>query len=201
MTRAEQLFTTLARRSLLIFAYALVAVVFGLKSVVGAASLVLDSSLPLVGGHGLAVVTSGSMEPAIRRGDMVLTRDIPRQGSIEADLLGISVDDVISYSGVDNTNLSITHRVVARRTSNNEIAFETKGDAVEESAPAVVPGSRVTGKVVAVIPQLGLVLAALSSRLLIAGTVVLFLTVLFARVWSTSKGRPHTKGSPSHDGD
>ncbi|MCE2854497.1 MAG: signal peptidase I [Ilumatobacteraceae bacterium] len=201
MTRAEQLFTTLARRSLLIFAYALVAVVFGLKSVVGAASLVLDSSLPLVGGHGLAVVTSGSMEPAIRRGDMVLTRDIPRQGSIEADLLGISVDDVISYSGVDNTNLSITHRVVARRTSNNEIAFETKGDAVEESAPAVVPGSRVTGKVVAVIPQLGLVLAALSSRLLIAGTVVLFLTVLFARGWSTSKGRPHTKGSPSHDGD
>ena len=201
MTRAEQLFTTLARRSLLVFAYALVAVVFGLKSVVGAASLVLDSSLPLVGGHGLAVVISGSMEPAIRRGDMVLTRDIPRQGSIEADLLDISVDDVISYSGVDNTNLSITHRVVARRTSNNEIAFETKGDAVEESAPAVVPGSRVTGKVVAVIPQLGLVLAALSSRLLIAGTVVLFLTVLFARGWSTSKGRPHPKGSPSHDGD
>ena len=201
MTRAEQLFTTLARRSLLVFAYALVAVVFGLKSVVGAASLVLDSSLPLVGGHGLAIVTSGSMEPAIRRGDMVLTRDIPRQGSIEADLLDISVDDVISYSGVDNTNLSITHRVVARRTSNNEIAFETKGDAVEESAPAVVPGSRVTGKVVAVIPQLGLVLAALSSRLLIAGPVVLFLTVLFARGCSTSKGRPHTKGSPSHDGD
>ena len=190
MTRAEQLFTTLARRSLLVFAYALVAVVFGLKSVVGAASLVLDSSLPLVGGHGLAVVTSGSMEPAIRRGDMVLTRDIPRQGSIEADLLDISVDDVISYSGVDNTNLSITHRVVARRTSNNEIAFETKGDAVEESAPAVVPGSRVTGKVVAVIPQLGLVLAALSSRLLIAGTVVLFLTVLFAD--HTRKVHRHT---------
>ena len=188
-------------RFLVLFAYALAALVFGVRSVAGAASLVVDSSLPVVGGHGLAIVTSGSMEPAIRRGDVVFTRDVQINENKPTDSLGIDVDDVISYSGVDNKNLTVTHRVVARTVTDEGVMFETKGDAVDDKSFALVPMARVTGEVVAVIPSLGLVLIALSSRLLIAASVVLLLTALFARGWSNPKGRPRTQSPPSTDGD
>ncbi len=188
-------------RFLVLFAYALAALVFGVRSVAGAASLVVDSSLPVVGGHGLAIVTSGSMEPAIRRGDVVFTRDVQINENKPTDSLGIEVDDVISYSGVDNKNLTVTHRVVARTVTDDGVIFETKGDAVDDKSFALVPGARVTGKVVAVIPSLGLVLIALSSRLLIAASAVLLLTALFARGWSNPNRRPRTQSPPSTDGD
>ena len=188
-------------RFLVLFAYALAVLVFGVRSVAGAASLVVNSSLPVVGGHGLAIVTSGSMEPAIRRGDVVFTRDVQINENRPTDSLGIDVDDVISYSGGDNKNLTVTHRVVSRTVTDDEVIFKTKGDAVDDKSFALVPMARVTGEVVAVIPSLGLVLIALSSRLLIAACVVLLLTALFARGWSNPKGRPRTESPPSTDGD
>jgi hypothetical protein len=45
-----------------------------------------------------------------------------------------------------------------------------------------------------------MVLVALGSRLLVAGTVVLLLTVLFARGWSTPKRRPRI-GNSSLNGE
>ena len=162
---------------------------------------VVDSSLPVVGGHGLAIVTSGSMEPAIRRGDVVFTRDVQINENKPTDSLGIEVEDVISYSGVDNKNLTVTHRVVARTVTDDGVIFETKGDAVDDKSFALVPMARVTGEVVAVIPSLGLVLIALSSRLLIAASAVLLLTALFARGWSNPNRRPRTQSPPSTDGD
>jgi len=189
-----------ASRALTVLVYALFAAVFGLRSLVGATSLALESSLPLVGGHGLAIVTSGSMEPAIRRGDMVITRDVTDRDGTPSSLQDIKVDDVISYTGDGNTSLSVTHRVVGRTVTPAEVRFATKGDAVVDAVPSAVPGSSVDGRVIAVVPHLGIVLIALGSRLLVAGTVVLLLTVLFARGWSTPKRRPRI-GNSSLNGE
>jgi signal peptidase len=189
-----------ASRSLTVLVYALFAAVFGLRSLVGATSLALESSLPLVGGHGLAIVTSGSMEPAIRRGDMVITRDVTDRDGTPSSLQDIKVDDVISYTGDGNTSLSVTHRVVGRTVTPAEVRFVTKGDAVVDAVPSAVPGSSVDGRVIAVVPHLGMVLVALGSRLLVAGTVVLLLTVLFARGWPTPKRRPRI-GNSSLNGE
>ncbi|MBM3638953.1 MAG: signal peptidase I [Actinobacteria bacterium] len=170
-----------ARRTSALTACAILATILGLRSVVGATSLAFESSLPIVGGHRLAIVTSGSMEPAIRRGDVVITRDVGDCDGTSSCVQDIRVDDVISYSGEGNTHLSVTNRVVARTVTANQVFFATKGDAVVGAFPSEVSSSRVNGRVIAVIPHLGIVLIALGSRLFIAGTVVLLLTVLFAR--------------------
>ena len=191
---------THAGRSLTILVSVLVTTLFGLRSLAGAASLAFESSLPLIGGHELAIVTSGSMEPAIRRGDMVITREVADRDGTPLRLDEIKVDDVISYAGEGNNNLSITHRVVARTVTPDHVVFETKGDAVVGAVPVEVPGSRVDGKVIAVVPRLGMVLIALGSRVLIAGAVVLLLTVLFARGWSTPTRRSRI-GNSSQSGE
>ncbi len=169
--------------------YVLFATVIGTRSLVGATSLALESSLPLIGGHELAIVTSGSMEPAIKRGDIVVTRDVTGREGTSSGLNDIKLNDVISYAGDGNKHLSITHRVVGRTVTPAELTFATRGDAVADAVSSVVPSSRVKGKVIAVVPRLGMVLVALGSRLFVAGTVVLLLTVLFARGWSTPKRR------------
>ena len=140
------------------------------------------------------------MEPAIRRGDMVITREVADRDGTPLRLDEIKVDDVISYVGEGNNNLSITHRVVARTVTPDHVVFETKGDAVVGAVPVEVPGSRVDGKVIAVVPRLGMVLIALGSRVLIAGAVVLLLTVLFARGWSTPTRRSRI-GNSSQSGE
>lgn len=188
---------SIARRSSVVLVYALFAFVLGVPSLAGATSLALGSSLPMVGGHGLAIVTSGSMQPAIRRGDVVLTRDVSGSDRELSAFRDIKVNDIISYEGVGNDNLSITHRVVARTVTQDGVTLATRGDAVVGAVPSVVPASRVEGKVVAVVPYLGLILIALGSRMVLAGTVVLLLTVLFARGWSTPKRRPRIQDSTS----
>ena len=201
MTQEDRTVVTRTRRSLTFLACVLFAVVFGLRALVGATSLAFESSLPLIGGHGLAIVTSDSMEPAIRRGDMVITRDVIDRDGSSSGLHKIKVDDVISYAGSGNDELSITHRVVARTATPDEVSFSTRGDAVIDATPSVVQSSRVEGKVIAVIPNLGLVLIVLGSRLLIVGTVVLLFAVLFARGWSTSGRRPRIGSSSPRGGE
>lgn len=92
------------------------------------------------------------------------------------------VDDVISYSGEGNTHLSMTHRVVARTVTPNQVFVATRGDAVVGAVPSEVSSSFVNGRVIAVIPHLGMVLIALGSRVLIAGAIVLLLTFVRSRM-------------------
>ena len=92
------------------------------------------------------VVISGSMEPAIRTGSVIIVRpvipDTIRKG------------DVIMYYSPDKTSLT-THRVV-NVASEPSLQFITKGDANNNSDVIPIAPGQIVGIVAFIIPYLGL---------------------------------------------
>lgn len=100
----------------------------------------------LVGGNQALVVLSGSMEPAISTGDIIVTEGV--------DSGSIRVGDVITYERGGDL---VTHRVFDR-VEGPEPAFRTKGDANEDSDRYLVEADQVRGRVMIVLPYYGYVI-------------------------------------------
>ena len=92
----------------------------------------------VVGAEQSYVVLSGSMEPAISPGDVVIVNEVPASA--------IAVGDVITYGGSESSPPT-THRVIGVQEQGGELVFETKGDANENADLATAPASTVRGKV------------------------------------------------------
>lgn len=90
------------------------------------------------------VVLSGSMEPAIGTGSVVV---------VQKALKTFSVGDVITFkrSGGD----PVTHRVTSVKNENGEILYETKGDANATPDASLVNHTNVLGNVVWTVPHVG----------------------------------------------
>jgi signal peptidase len=89
------------------------------------------------------LVSGVSMEPTLRPGDVVITRDTPASEIVPGDIIRFRVGG--SY---------ILHRVIEVETSEGRPVFVTRGDANNTLDPAVLE-SQVEGKVVAVVPKVG----------------------------------------------
>lgn len=98
-----------------------------------------------------SVIMTGSMEPLIEPGDLVLIEKIQE----EEDLYELEAGDVIQFERED---ILITHRIVAvQKDKAGNFAFYTKGDNNStEDSQAVFQGE-VRGTLKRVIPKLGLV--------------------------------------------
>ena len=126
-------------RGLLVAVVALgvsIAVVFAVPAVVGA-------------DHGYVVLT-GSMAPAIAAGDAIIVDDRPAARISEGDVITFVPSGFTSQSDV-----RVTHRVVAVHERADGVYFETKGDANEDPDPGLVPADRVIGVVIFSIPKFG----------------------------------------------
>ncbi len=108
--------------------------------------LLVALSIALLGSFLLGVrflaVSSGSMTPSINVGDVVV--------SIPVSPSELKTGDVIVFSGGSSL---IVHRIVEPSGNN---CFVTKGDANDSPDPLWACGSSIVGKVVAVIPLIGL---------------------------------------------
>jgi signal peptidase I len=91
-------------------------------------------------------VLSGSMEPRISVGGLVVIKPIDAQH--------VSTGDVISFKlpGIDTP---ICHRVIDVQNNSDGRFFQTKGDANEDPDQNLVPASSVTGKEVFYLPYIG----------------------------------------------
>lgn len=106
-------------------------------------------------GWGVDAVFSGSMEPQLKVGAVVITRPVEAED--------IKVGDTITfYSPLSETLTS--HRVIAVEDGSS-LGFRTKGDANEDADPFVVPAQSVTGKVWLHIPYFGYVAQFVKTRL------------------------------------
>jgi signal peptidase len=94
-------------------------------------------------------VMSGSMEPYMHVGDVVISSTVNPHS--------IKVGDVITfqYDADNDPNRYVTHRVINISTTDSSIAFKTKGDANEDPDAGLVQSSRLVGKVIVVLPYLG----------------------------------------------
>jgi signal peptidase len=132
-------------------------------------------------------VMSGSMEPAIRTGDVIVDDWIRPSGA--------RVGDVVSFNDPSRGNVVVTHRVVRVRRRGDHVDFVTRGDAntgLEHwSAPA---GGRI-GRVEYRVPHAGFLMVFTRTP----GGRLLFLVIpaflwgawAIVRIW-----RPDKEGEP-----
>ena len=146
------------RLSLKIFKFIIVgvlAVVVLLNMISIFKRVILKEQIPLVLGYGNAVIITGSMEPAISPGDMVI---VHKQGDYKPG-------NIVTYKG---NNSPITHRII-KKTAGGYI---TGGDA-NNTDDGEIAESRIIGRVVKTIPKAGNVILFFQSPLgiliLIAG--------------------------------
>lgn len=106
-------------------------------------------------GWRIDVVLSGSMEPQLKVGSVVITRPL--------DVGSTNAGDIITFRSPLNGKFT-THRVISVATSPSLI-LRTKGDANEDADPFVVGSQSVVGKVCLNIAYLGYVTQFIKSRL------------------------------------
>jgi len=88
---------------------------------------------------------SGSMEPQLKVGGVVITRPVEAEE--------IKARDIITFHS-SRRDVPTSHRVVAIE-QGSQFRFLTKGDANEDADPFIVPAQNVVGKVCFHIPYFG----------------------------------------------
>ncbi|WP_206422554.1 signal peptidase I [Nocardioides pantholopis] len=141
---------------------------------------------PHVFGYRTATMLTGSMEPMISPGDVVVTAPKPA-----ADL---AVGDVVTYQIPIEDRRVETHRVTeVARDAAGVVSFRTQGDANANVDPwtAVVDGDTVW-EVQAVVPRVGLVIQAMRAPVVQHGVLwialVACLLLGLQRIWGISPG-------------
>jgi len=117
-------------------------------AVVGLGLLLMLSLIP-ISGFKIKIVKSGSMEPAIMTGAIVVDHPEP----------SYTVGDVITFGADTKVQIPTTHRIYAVNTDGGQTLFTTKGDANDAPDPVQTPLAAVHGKVVYSVPYLGYMLA------------------------------------------
>ena len=130
---------------------ALLGIIIGVNVYWLNAAKLTGNQVPMPFGYGASVVLTGSMEPTISQGDLILIRAEE----------GYEVDDIVVYQ---SGNISVVHRVV----SIDEETVVTKGDA-NNSSDEPFPVEAIKGEVFAAVPKVGYAVWMLKSP---AGIIV-----------------------------
>ncbi|MBR3760739.1 MAG: signal peptidase I [Ruminococcus sp.] len=118
--------------------------------------------VPKIGGYCPLIVLTGSMEPEIKDGDLIIVKQI--------DGDDVKVGDVISFFDPESTSNSVlTHRVTEIVEENGSLSFRTKGDANNTEDKMAVPEDELVGIYKSRIPGAGNVAMFMQST---AGLVI-----------------------------
>jgi signal peptidase len=98
-----------------------------------------------VKGYYLFVVKSGSMEPTIHTGELIVVK---KETSYK-------VQDIITFGSVVRRDAIVTHRITDIKMASAAAYFVTKGDANKSADTDVIPTSSVLGKYQFGIPLVG----------------------------------------------
>jgi len=144
----------------------------GLLSVLLLGLAVLLTPVSQLIGWEIFSVQSGSMEPTINVGGIVVVHPVP------ADQL--KVGDVITFVDQNRPDTFVTHRIVELSITDGQAMAKTKGDANNTADAWSVPTTKTVGRVDLALPYLGFLMVWLSSplaKVAILGIAVLGLAV------------------------
>ena len=145
----------------------------------GIAGLVV---MPTVFGGRSLTVLSGSMQPALRVGDVVIDSRVS-----PAD---VRVGDIVTFSDPEGTGRLITHRVRRVRIANGTAHVVTKGDNANSEERWDMPAGGSLGRVEYRVPLLGFLVFWLHGPFGRLGLIVLpALLLTFFELWRI--WRPH----------
>ena len=149
-------------------------------------SLLVWSLLPAVIGWTPRVILSGSMEPRIHVGDVIVTREVPTAGLVKGQ--------VLTVKDPDHPGITRTHRMV-RRDADGRIV--TRGDANRQADSSHVSDDAVLGMGVIRVPYVGRPLYWVAERnwLALGGTLALMGLCLYVAL----PGRPRNEDDADSD--
>jgi signal peptidase I len=151
-------------------------------------TLVAAAMAPMLWSWSSFVVTSGSMEPDVSVGDVVVAAPLPADARIPIGRVMVFTNPSQPHSGVP-----LVHRVVA---SKGHRSFSTKGDANAANDTMPVPRSMFRAQARILVPYVGLPfiwlrqghLVLLTLWLLLTGVV--FVVAALPRRWARRRGPP-----------
>ena len=111
-------------------------------------ALLLFALFPIKGNYQIKIVKSGSMEPDIKVGSIVIIKPSSNY----------TVGDVVTFGKDTKTDIPTTHRIVSSRAQEGVILFTTKGDANEDNDTNEIKQSDVHGKVLFDVPFFGYII-------------------------------------------
>lgn len=112
------------------------------------------STINLSGNARLYTVQSGSMEPSIDKGALIIIRALE----------SYQVGDVINVSESSNSGVSVTHRIVGIENIENQVHYITKGDANQDVDSEKRREEDVLGKVIFDVPFIGYLIDFIKTR-------------------------------------
>lgn len=139
-------------------------------------SFVSKDEVPSIFGYKPMIVLTGSMEPTIKRGDLVLSKEV--------NATSLKVDDIISYR--DNENAIITHRIVTITNGEDGLEFTTKGDANNTEDSIVIKENMIEGIYVNRIPGLGTILEFIQTPVGIVLVILIIVVIAFLLIGLSS---------------
>jgi signal peptidase len=166
--------------------------------IIGAAILIFAAAFQVVKfatgtSTPLLVVVSESMEPAIKKGDLILIA--------HTDPVKLKVDDVIVFHNAmcldvrqwfifrEESDLCV-HRIYERINQSGVLTFRTKGDNNPGPDPWIVTPDQIEGRVVAPpIPYIGTISMILQPPLNYMLIVCLILLIILTDLWPDIKER------------
>lgn len=158
--------------------------VFARSAAVGMiVALMLAAAVPVVLGGRSFSVMSGSMEPNISTGDLVLATALD-PGDARAG-------DVVTFTDPDRKGRLLTHRVASVARDGDSFHFVTKGDANETVERWSVATDGRIGRVAFAIPKLGYAMTLgrtpVARILLIAIPVLLLAGLALRAIWQPTR--------------
>ena len=152
--KKKKIVKSIVRTALLVLA----ALIIGVNVYSINASRLAGNTVPMPFGVGAAVVLSGSMEPELSIGDLIIV----------AERENYEVEDVVVYQ---DGRMAVTHRIVS--ISEDEVV--TRGDANNIDDDPITP-DQIKGEVVLAIPLIGYAVNIIKTPL---GTLCILLLAVF----------------------
>jgi signal peptidase len=135
-------------------------------------------------GYHYAVVKSGSMEPTYHVGSVIVTQKV--------DAANVKVGDVISWQVPEDSSKIITHRVIERVGTGQEVAFRTQGDANNIADGTLISASSLRGRVMFSVPKVGEVVPLLRTKAVFLAFILIPAAILIAgelqNIWRDLRG-------------
>ena len=134
------------------------------------AGLVAISALNISGNYKLLVVQSGSMEPVIKMGSVVVVKPSEEY----------KVGDIITVKEPANPKSSLTHRIAEIKERDGKTSYVTKGDANNTPDMEERPKENVLGKVLFSVPYIGYPIGFAKTRdgliilVIIPATIIIY---------------------------
>jgi signal peptidase I len=151
-------------------------------------------TIPFFFGIKSLTVLSGSMEPTIHVGDIVVVRQISP--------LDARVGDVVTFRDPAARDKLITHRVRAMSVAGGVVSFETKGDANTSVERWTIGTDGTIGLVMYRVPKLGYILfyvhGTLGRLLLVVVPALLLGGYEILRIWRPARAEA---GESTETGD